>query len=283
MKILVTNDDGIGAKGLDVLVKCLRPFGELLIVAPKTAQSGMSMAVTMGHKPIAVKHVGSRCGTGSTPGKAEDWWYLDGTPASCIKYGIDNILWPAKPDLVVSGINHGSNAATAAIYSGTIGAAMEGAVNGIPSIAVSLDNFDLDADFSVAEKYLSPLLEKLIPEMSGRFGTFYNINLPCIPVGDVKGVKVTSMGMAHWEREYRDFLEFLRERGRKPTASDEAYLAATEPGEEVVVMAGDFTDNGGNPATADHLLLEQGWITVTPENIDNTDYGEITRLCGIIS
>ena len=277
MKILVTNDDGIGAKGLDVLVRCLRPFGELLIVAPKTAQSGMSMAVTMGHKPIAVKRVGSR-GSGT-----EDWWYLDGTPASCIKYGIDNILWPAKPDLVVSGINHGNNAATAAIYSGTVGAAMEGAVNGIPSIAVSLDNFDLDADFSVAEKYLPPLLEKLIPEMSGKFGTFYNINFPCIPVGDVKGVKVTSMGMAHWEREYRDFLEFLRERGRKPTASDEAYLAATEPGEEVVVMAGDFTDNGGNPATADHLLLAQGWITVTPENIDNTDYGELKRLCGIIS
>lgn len=291
MKILVTNDDGIGAKGLDVLVRCLRPFGELLIVAPKTAQSGMSMAVTMGHKPIAVKHVGARsiaggCGAGISDSSicdAGDWWYLDGTPASCIKYGIDNILWPAKPDLVVSGINHGSNAATAAIYSGTIGAAMEGAVNGIPSIAVSLDNFDLDADFSVAEKYLPPLLEKLIPEISGRFGTFYNINLPCIPVEDVKGVKVTSMGMAHWEREYRDFLEFLRERGRKPTASDEAYLAATEPGEEVVVMAGDFTDNGGNPATADHLLLAQGWITVTPENIDNTDYGEITRLCGIIS
>lgn len=277
MKILVTNDDGIGAKGLDVLVRCLRPFGELLIVAPKTAQSGMSMAVTMGHKPIAVKHVGSR-GSGT-----EDWWYLDGTPASCIKYGIDNILWPVKPDLVVSGINHGNNAATAAIYSGTVGAAMEGAVNGIPSIAVSLDNFDLDADFSVAEKYLPPLLEKLIPEMSGKFGTFYNINFPCIPVGDVKGVKVTSMGMAHWEREYRDFLEFLRERGRKPTASDEAYLAATEPGEDVVVMAGDFTDNGGNPATADHLLLAQGWITVTPENIDNTDYGELKRLCGIIS
>ncbi len=118
MKILITNDDGIHAKGLAALVDVLKHYGELTIVAPKHAQSGMSMAVTMGYKPIAVKHLAERI-----PG--QDWWYLDGTPASCIKYGIDNVLFPERPDLVVSGVNHGSNAATASIYSGTIGAAME--------------------------------------------------------------------------------------------------------------------------------------------------------------
>ena len=135
MKILITNDDGYDAKGLLTLVSVLRRYGDLTVVAPKCPQSGMSMAVTMGYKPIAVKHMDSKPG--------EDWWYLDGTPASCIKFGIDNVLFPERPDLVVSGVNHGSNAATASIYSGTIGAAMEGAVNGIPAIGVSLDTFRL--------------------------------------------------------------------------------------------------------------------------------------------
>ena len=143
MRILVSNDDGYQARGIRSLVEALRQFGELTIVAPKSAQSGMSMAVSMGFKPIAVKHLYD------LPG--EDWWYLDGTPASCIKFGIDNIFWPAKPDLVVTGINHGNNAATATLYSGTIGAAMEGALYGIPAIGVSLDTFDEDADFSAVE------------------------------------------------------------------------------------------------------------------------------------
>jgi len=275
MRILITNDDGIGAKGLQTLVKVLRPFGELLIVAPKVAQSGMSMAVTMGLKPIAVKKVSE------TPG--ESWWYLDGTPASCVKYGIDNILFPLKPDLVVSGINHGANAATASVYSGTIGAAMEGAVNGIPSIGVSLDSFDHDADFSPVEAFLPVILKKLIPNMSTRFGEFYNVNFPAVPVAAVKGVRVGRMGMVHWEREYRDYEEFLSERGLLMRPEDRAYVESAVQGEEIVVMAGDLTDNGGNPADADHLLLADGWIVVTPENVDNTDVSEIDRLCGIIS
>lgn len=274
MRILVTNDDGFDAKGMIALVEVLRQFGELLIVAPKSAQSGMSMAVTMGHKPIAVKHIKD------LPG--ESWWYLDGTPASCVKYGIDNILWPERPDLVISGINHGSNAATASIYSGTIGAAMEGAVNGIPSIGISLDSFDPDADFSGVQALLPDLLKKLIPNISGRFGTFYNINFPALPAEQIKGVKPGTMGKAHWEKEYRDYLEFVAERGFKPTKEDLAYLDNKEDGEEIYVMAGDFTSNPGNTSAADHLLLEQGWITVTPESIDNTDYNEYQRLCGII-
>ena len=274
MKILITNDDGFDAGGIKALVKMLRPYGELTIVAPKSAQSGMSMAVTMGHKPIAVKHIHT------LPG--EDWWYLDGTPASCIKYGIDNVMFPDKPDVVVSGINHGANAATASIYSGTIGAAMEGAVNGIPSIGVSLDSFDPNADFSVVEKFFPPIFETLAANMSKRFGCFYNVNFPNIPAGEVKGVKAATMGMAHWEREYRDYSEYIKERGLTPPEEHLEYVRNAEPGERIYVMAGDFTSNEGNPASADHLLLEQGWITVTPENIDNTDYKDFERLCGII-
>lgn len=274
MKILITNDDGIGAKGLQTLVRILRPYGELTVVAPKRPQSGMSMAVTMGYKPIAVRHVERKPG--------EDWWYLDGTPASCIKYGIDNVLFPERPDLVVSGINHGSNAATAAVYSGTIGAAMEGAVNGIPAIGVSLDTFSPDADFSCVEALLPQLLDKLLPRLDGRFGLFYNINFPDRPADRIPGVRVCRMGRAHWEREYRPYGTFLASCGHVPSEEDCRYVAQADPEEELVVMAGDFTDNGDNPADADHLLLAQGYVTITPENIDNTDLGEIGRLCAII-
>ena len=274
MKILITNDDGYDAKALLTLVSVLRRYGDLTIVAPKHAQSGMSMAVTMGYKPIAVKHFGKRLG--------EDWWYLDGTPASCIKYGIDNVLFPERPDLVVSGVNHGSNAATASIYSGTIGAAMEGAVNGIPAIGVSLDTFSPDADFSCVEALLPRILDTLLENRELRYGRFYNINFPNRPAERIHGVRVTRMGYGHWEREYQDFGQFLEERGRIPSEDDCRYIARLEPGEQLYVMAGDFTDNGGNPADADHILLQQGYVTITPVNIDNTDLAELDRLCAII-
>lgn len=274
MKILVTNDDGFEAKGISELVEILRPYGDLTVVAPKKPQSGMAMAVSMGLRPIAVRKLSEKPG--------ERWWYLDGTPASCIKYGIDNIFWPERPDLVVSGINHGSNAATAALYSGTLGAAMEGAVNGIPSIGVSLDTFKSDADFSAVRRLLPEILDKLLDVAKPRSGMFYNINFPYIPHDRIKGVRMCRMGKAHWEREYRPYLEFLSEIGKTPDPDAEKYLASCLADEQIYVMAGDFTSNDGNPDDADHLLLEQGYITVTPHNIDNTDSGEYERLCAII-
>lgn len=274
MKILVTNDDGYTAKGLHTLVETLLPYGEITVVAPKKPQSGMSMAVSMGLRPIAVRRLGKAEGA--------DWWYLDGTPASCIKFGIDNIFHPQTPDLVVSGINHGSNAATAALYSGTLGAAMEGAVNGIPSIGVSLDTFKSDADFSAVRRLLPGILDKLLDVAKPRSGMFYNINFPYIPHERIKGVRMCRMGKAHWEREYRPYLEFLSEIGKTPDPDAEKYLASCLADEQVYVMAGDFTSNDGNPDDADHLLLEQGYITITPHNIDNTDSGEYERLCAII-
>ncbi|MBQ9477570.1 MAG: 5'/3'-nucleotidase SurE [Bacteroidales bacterium] len=275
MRILITNDDGYRSKGLQTLVKLLRPMGDLTIVAPKSAQSGMSMAVTMGYKPIAVRHLQQDA--------HEDWWYLDGTPASCIKFGLDNVLCPQRPDLVVSGINHGSNAATASIYSGTVGAAMEGAVNGILSIGVSLDSFDQDADFSVVEHWLPRLLNKILAAPNKRFGAFYNINFPDVPVSLVRGVKICHMGMGHWEHEYQDYNEaFLASKPyHRPTEADRDYVRNILPGEHLYVMAGDFTDNGNNKHTADHLALSLGYITITPGNIDNTDYREYERLCAI--
>lgn len=275
MKILVTNDDGYLSNGIHSLVRALKPFGDITIVAPKSAQSGMSMAVTMGFKPIAVKHVQT------LPG--EDWWYMDGTPASCVKFGLDNVMYPVKPDLVVSGINHGNNAATATLYSGTIGAVKEGTLNGIHSIGVSLDSFDENADFSAVENILPKILEKLIPNFNTRKGSFYNINFPAVPESEIKGIVPSSVGYAHWEREYLPYVpEFLESKGLSQSFAARAYADTKQPDESLYVMAGDFVSEDDNPADADHLLLSQGYITITPENIYNTDAEEMERLCAII-
>ena len=235
-KVLVTNDDGYDSPGLHRLVDILRPWCDLTVVAPKRPQSGMSMAVTMGFKPIAVKHLLQQPG--------EDWWYVDGTPASCVKFGIDNVLHPDRPELLISGINHGSNAATASIYSGTIGAAMEGAVNGIPAVGLSIDSFNPDKGFSAVAGMLPDILERIIPVMERRFGLFYNINFPDYPLEEIKGIKTGRMGRAHWEREYRDYGEFLRESGFTPSEEDLRYVAAKEEGEQLYVMAGSDSRRG---------------------------------------
>ena len=160
---------------------------------------------------------------------------------------------------------------------------MEGAVNGIPSIAVSLDNWHDDADFSIVEELLPGILDKLLPVMSTRFGTFYNINFPAIKASECKGVKLCSMGRAHWEREYQPYnTVYLARFGRMPSEEDERYISNLEPGEDVVVMAGDFTDDPCNPADADHRANAAGYIAITPQNLDNTDQDEKKRLCGII-
>lgn len=271
MKIIITNDDGYKSKGLQVLTGIMRQFGDLTVVAPKAPQSGMSMAVSMGHRPIAVKKISEEPGL--------ERWYLDGTPASCVKFALDNILWPQNADLVVSGINHGSNAATAAIYSGTIGAAMEGAVNGVMSIGVSLDSYDPEADFSAVEKMLPDILKKLTGKVGHRYGQFYNINFPALPVDRIKGVRFCHMGKGHWEKEYRPYSEFLAESGREMDEAARKYIENLEDGESAYVMAGEFTDNGDNVYPADHRLLEEGYVTITPHNIDNTDTMELRRLC----
>ena len=160
MRILITNDDGYQAKGIKVLADIMGKFGDVTVIAPKKHQSGMSMAVSLGLKQIAYKDLGN------------GWHYVDATPASCVKFGLNTMFLDNFPDVVVSGINHGSNASTASCYSGTLGAAEEAALNGIPAIGVSLDSFHLDADFSSIEKYFGEIFEKLMKNWPSRHGVF---------------------------------------------------------------------------------------------------------------
>ena len=139
-KILVTNDDSISAKGIRSLVEAVKHFGDVVVVAPISPQSGMGHAITINH-PLRLER--------SDLFTDVEAYSCSGTPVDCVKLGVCEVL-ETKPDLIVSGINHGANTATNVLYSGTMSAAVEGAMEGIPSIGFSLDSFDADADFSVA-------------------------------------------------------------------------------------------------------------------------------------
>ena len=274
MKILVTNDDGYKAAGIHCLVKMLTRFGDVTVVSPKHPQSGMSLAITIGMKPVAAKHIGEMDGA--------DWWYLDATPSCCIKYGIDIIFGGERPDLVVSGINHGSNAAVAALYSGTVGASTEGVINGVKAVAVSLSNLSPDADFSVVEKFFPDILHKILANWPDKAGLAYNINFPDIPAEKILGVKPALMGMGYWKDQFVPYRQFLASGRFEPGSEALAYLDALEEGESAYVILGDFVDCGTDPAIADHKLLKSGWISVVPYCIDNSDKEEFFRLCDII-
>lgn len=250
MKILVTNDDGIRAKGIRVLAGMMKKYGEVTVVAPSEAQSGMSMAIPLGmHQRLHASPVEVRGGI--------RWQHLDSTPDACVKFALDETFRGDRPDLVIAGINHGANSATAACYSATLGAAAEGAVNGIPAIGVSLDAWTENPDFSGAEAFLPGILEKLLPHcgQADRFtGLYYNINFPDLPPEEIKGVAVCNMGRVHWSDEF------------VPNPDGTYHLE------------GDITDDAGNTPDADHRKVAQGWISIVPHNIDSTDYREMENL-----
>ena len=272
MRILITNDDGYQAKGIQVLANIMKKYGEVTVIAPKTHQSGMSMAVSLGFKQIAHKDLGN------------GWHYVDATPASCVKFGLNTIFLNQFPDVVVSGINHGSNASTASCYSGTLGAAAEAALNGIPAIGVSLDDFHVDADFSAIEKYFGDIFEKLMSERTGKFGVYYNVNFPSIPVKEIKGIRVGYQGKGRWVREFQAWdVNFYEKYGLTPELLGQSSNPVLEEGEDLYMMVGDFLDDPRNNSEADHRLVKKGYISVVAHNLDCTDYEETKRLTVLLN
>lgn len=256
MRILLTNDDGYTSRGLSTLVEILKPFGQLTVVAPKFHQSGMSMAVNLDKKPIAVKRLPDRDGV--------RWWYVDATPSSCVKYGLDEVFTDGLPDIVISGINHGANAASAAMYSATVGASKEGALAGVLSIAVSVDDFSPDADFSGVRDLFPDIFRRLTQNPVTDRQTYYNINFP---KGTPRGIRIGYQGTVHWVREFRT-----------PEEMGLPAVSGHEEGESIYVMAGDLTDDARNTSDADHLQMNAGFVTICPLKLDATDYAEKARL-----
>ena len=270
MKILICNDDGYKAAGIHVLAKIMSRFGDVTVVAPKFHQSAMSTAVSLGVKQLAYKDLPNE-----GPGK---WTYLDATPASCVKFALEFKYENRDPDLVVTGINHGTNASTAANYSATLGAAEEAVINGRKAIGVSLCDFRPDADFSAVKALLPGIMKKLLanwPENAP--GLFYNINFPAMPLKEIKGIRIARQGAGHWVKEFEPWDE-----SSLGVLNDsflwQHYRVNLEDGEKAVFMRGTFVNDDPDSESADHLLLEQGWVTIAPFNARMTDEQEYERI-----
>lgn len=281
MNILITNDDGYKAKGLEVLVEIMKEFGQVTVIAPKHHQSGMSMAVSLGFKQIAYRTFGHTNPNpfASSPHDEAIWSYVDATPASCVKFGLNTIFLDNFPDVVVSGINHGSNAATASCYSGTLGAAEEAALNGIPAIGVSLDTIHPEADFSAVKEYFPAIFKKLMDNYPRKYGVYYNVNFPNIPTKEIRGVRCGVQGMGRWVREFKHWdLDAYKKYGITPEMLGQSSNPKVEEGEELYMMVGDFQDDERNSDRADHRLVADGYVSIVPHNVDCTDNEQFEAL-----
>lgn len=247
-KILITNDDGVKSKGISALIEMMRPYGDLTVVAPFEAQSGMSAALTIG-KPLRLTELKNEEGL--------KVYACSGTPADCVKMAMNQLFFNNMPDLLVSGINHGSNASIAALYSGTLGAAAEGTVYGVPSIGLSLSSHDPKADFSTPVFFWKIILDQFLKEPT-KPNIYLNINFPDIPREKVKGIKFSHQGKGQWIKEFE---------------------ARTDPyGFNYSWMTGEFFNLEPYNKESDHNVVEDGYVSIVPHKIDSTDYQELKRL-----
>lgn len=239
--ILITNDDGVSAPGIRNLVDAVKDLGKIVVVAPDKPQSGMGHAITIG-SPIRLQPVNIFDNI--------EAYQCTGTPVDCVKLAVDKILH-RKPDLCLSGINHGANHSINVIYSGTMSAAVEAAIESIPSVGFSLHDFSIDADFSGAKKYARIIVQKLLQDKQDKH-MILNVNIPAVPVNLIKGVKICRQAYAKYEE---DFIERQDPHGKK-------YFWLT--GEFVNFDKGNDTDV---------WALDNNYVSVVPVQFDLTHYG----------
>jgi len=239
--ILVTNDDGITAKGIKTLVEIVKNIGEVVVVEPDSPQSGMGHAITI-HDPLRLKKVDIFEGIES--------YECSGTPVDCVKLGTHVVLKDRVPNLCVSGINHGSNVAINILYSGTMSAAMEASLNGIDSIGFSLLDFDPDADFEQGRKWIDQLIRTVLKKgMKG--GKLLNVNIPKIPAEEIKGLRLCRQSDSRWVEDFD---------------------AREDPmGHKYYWLTGSFVTKDAGEDT-DVWALENGYISVVPSKHDLTDH-----------
>lgn len=239
--ILIVNDDGITAPGIARLIEAVHHLGTITVVAPDSPQSGMGHAVTIGNtlrlEPVDIfQDLGVEA------------YQCSGTPVDCVKIAQDIIL-KRKPDLCLSGINHGSNASINVIYSGTMSAAMEAAIDGIPAAGFSLMDFKWDADFSVAQQVVREVAERML---SSRLPENFllNVNIPRVAAEDYKGIKVARQAMAQWKENFEKRVD--------------------PRGKDYYWMTGKFVNYDVGLDT-DLEVLKEGYASVVPVKFDLTD------------
>lgn len=244
--ILVTNDDGIHAPGIHHLMECLKGIGRIVVVAPDSPRSGHGCSFTC-TCPVVLTPV-------SDDGETTIYT-TSGTPVDCVKLALHRLFVHRRPDLIVSGINHGANSSVCVIYSGTMGAAIEGCIVGIPSIGFSLCDCSPEADFSHTTPVVRDLVHKVLKHGLMQ-GTCLNVN---IPTGTLRGVKVCRQADGFWQKEFRR-------------------LSSDEGAKETFQVTGEYFNREPDATDTDEYALAAGYVSVVPTRIDFTDHRHIETL-----
>ena len=239
--ILISNDDGVEAKGLKCLTEAARHYGKVIVAAPALAMSGMSHAITI-KNPLRANKIREE--------KDLVVYSCEGTPVDCVKLAL-NQLTGRKPDIVLSGINHGSNSSSSVVYSGTMAAAMEGCINFIPSAGFSLLDYDPNADFKAAQVIVRKILENIInhnlPE-----GVCLNVNIPAVQLNELKGIKICRQTRGYWKEEFVKRLD---------PHNGEYYW-----------LTGNYFNQEEEAEDTDEFVLSEGFVSIVPIQVDLTAY-----------
>jgi len=244
--ILICNDDGVTAPGINALIEAVQELGDIFVVAPDKPQSGSGHAITI-DATLRTSLVRKEPGL--------EIYSCTGTPVDCIKLAV-NIILPRKPDIIISGINHGANSSINVIYSGTMSAAIEGSLENIPSAGFSLLDHSIDADFSASRKYARIIVQQIL-EHGLPNGVCLNVNIPRLRTSEIMGIRVCRQAKAVWKEEFDT---------RKDPAGKEYYW-----------MGGQFI-NLDEGEDADVNALKKGYVSVVPTQSDLTAYDALDEL-----
>ena len=243
--ILITNDDGDKSKGILTLTRLMMQLGDVVVMAPDGVRSAQSNAITI-TQPIRYKKIEENPEFAS--------YTCNGTPTDCVKFALSELFRTRKPDLVVSGINHGANSAINVIYSGTMGAVLEACINGISAVGFSLANYSPNADFSQFEPYILKIVKQLL-ENPLPYGYCLNVNCP---TGEIKGVKIARQSKGRWVEEFDKRIDPY--------------------GQQYFWITGYFKNEEPDAADTDEWALANGFISIVPTKIDMTAYELIKNL-----
>lgn len=247
--ILVTNDDGYDSKGMAAAVEVARAFGRVVAVAPETTQSGMSQAITM-YNPLYLRRIREEEGLAI--------YSFSGTPVDCVKMAFDYLLRDERVDLVISGINHGSNSAVNVLYSGTMGAAIEGSFYGCPAVGLSLDDHRGDADFDAAIVYGKRIVGDILAAPTLELPLCLNVNVPVGRPEAIRGVKLCRQNRGFWREEF--------------------YRHEDPRGREYFWLTGEFVNGEPEATDTDEWALANNYVAVVPVQVDLTDYRQLANL-----
>jgi 5'-nucleotidase len=245
--ILVTNDDGVSAPGIQSLIAIMAEIGDVVVVAPDKPQSAMGHAITI-NSTLYLNKI-------SKDGDPITTYSCSGTPVDCVKLAVNEIL-KQKPDLCVSGINHGSNSSINVIYSGTMSAAVEAGIEGIPAIGFSLSDYDWNADFEPIRSYVKKISLEVL-ENGLTEGVILNVNFPKLKKESIKGIKICRQAKALWIEKF--------DKRKTPQGKDYYWLA----GEFVNLDKGEDTDE---------WALDNGYVSIVPVQFDLTAYHSMQQL-----